>query len=67
MDSYKSTCELSKHSEIFHKFDKYDLSSIPIILCDFTMVFFINFIRIFLVLVFKMNLEYSTFDLNVCT
>ena len=40
MDNYESTYKLSKHSEIFHKIDKYDLYSIPIVLYDFTMVSF---------------------------
>ena len=38
MDNYESKHELSKHYEIFHKFDKQDLYSIPIVLYDFTMV-----------------------------
>ena len=38
MDNYESIYELSKHSEIFHKLDKYGLYSIPIVLYDFTMV-----------------------------
>ena len=34
-------CEsINKLSEIFHKFNKYDLYSIPIVLYDFTKVFF---------------------------
>ena len=40
MDNYESIYELSKHSEIFHKFNKYDLYSIPIVLYGFTMVSF---------------------------
>ena len=38
MDNYESVYELSKHSVIFHNFDKYVLCSIPIVLYDFTKV-----------------------------
>ena len=38
MDNNESLCKLSKQSESFHKFNKYDLSSIPIVLYDFTLV-----------------------------
>ena len=51
MDNYESIYKLSKHSESFHKFNKYDLYSIPIVLYDLTMVFLIDFIRMFPVLV----------------
>ena len=40
MDNYESIHQLFKQSENFHKFDKYDLYSIPIVLYDFTMVSF---------------------------
>ena len=40
MENYESIHKLSKHYENFHKFDTYDLYSIPIALCDFTMVCF---------------------------
>ena len=40
MDKYEFICKLSKHSEICHKFDKYDLYSIPIVLYDFVLVSF---------------------------
>ena len=40
MDKYESICKLSKHSEIFHKFNKYDLYNIPIVLYDFVLVSF---------------------------
>ena len=46
MDNYESIPKLSNHSEIFHKFDKYNLYSIFIVRCDFTIVlinyFFMN-------------------------
>ena len=32
MDKYESICKLSKYSEIFHKFDKYDLCILIFIL-----------------------------------
>ena len=40
MHNFEFVYELSKHSENFHKFDKYDLYSIPIVLYDFTMASF---------------------------
>ena len=38
MGKYEFTYELSKYSEIFHKFNKYDLYSIPIVLYDFKLI-----------------------------
>ena len=38
MDNYESIYELSKHSAIFHKFDKYGLYSNPIELYDLVLV-----------------------------
>ena len=58
MDNYQYTCKLSKYSENFHKFDKYDLYSIPIALYDFTMVFINSFYELG-------HLEYSPYDSNL--
>ena len=41
MDSYKFIHNLSKHSENFQKFYKYDLDSIPIRIYDLMFVYFI--------------------------
>ena len=38
MDNCKSIYELSKHSEIFYTFDKYDFYSILIVLYDLVLV-----------------------------
>ena len=45
-----SLYELSKHSEVFHKCDKYELYSISAVLYD-CISLLIDFIKIFLVLV----------------
>ena len=39
--------KLSKHFKIFHKFDKYDLYSTPIVLHNFVMISFNSFIKNF--------------------
>ena len=38
MDNCESIHKLSKHSENFHKFNKYDLYNISIVLYDLTIV-----------------------------
>ena len=43
MDNYESIHKLSKHSGNFYKFNRYDIFSIPIVLYDFTMVYFNEF------------------------
>ena len=43
MDNCESTHKLSKHSENFHKFNKYDLYSIPIVFCVLQWSLSINF------------------------
>ena len=40
MGNYESIYDLSKHSEIFHKFTKYDLYNILIVLYDLVLVSF---------------------------
>ena len=40
MDNYESIHKLSMYSENFDKFNKYDLYSISVVLCDFAMVSF---------------------------
>ena len=40
MNYYESIYELSKHSEIFHKFDKYEFYSFLIVLYDLVLVSF---------------------------
>ena len=40
MNKYEPIYRLSKHSKIFHKFNKYDLYSVPIVLHDFVLASF---------------------------
>ena len=47
MDKWESIYRVSKYSKIFHKFNKYDLYSIPIVLYNFVLVSFNKFYKKF--------------------